>query len=735
MKFSTYLLILIFSSLTVSTLSAQDSKPWTMMVYLNGSDLESGSDAGTIDFQEMLAVSATENVNIIVLTGGANKPGWTTIEAFLIENGTETDLNYTANVDEDMGNPQNLTNFINWTVTNYPATKYMLDMWNHGGDIQGYGWDEISGNHLSVPSLRSAIAATDYIQNGNKFELIGFDACLMATLEVASTLSQYGEYMVASEEQEPGHGWNYTPIVEALQTGAELDGAQIGFATIDGFIAQGQTEGTHGLTLSVIDLTLIDDLTNSIESLLTKVQNEDKVELLQRARGKSQEFSKNTKSPSDSEDMVDIGDMAKELKKIDASFSTEVDAVLTDLNSVILYERHDDTRPKSTGLTMFLPHNKLVDASGTNSYVTANYMPIDFSSEIKNFVSTTYVPIALQDQTPPTGSTQEGFGGNNSSFGAGSIMDTLFSAIEIPDADDLDQIQIVLIEEFEGFPNEYILLGSTFPDTFAVTSGNAELYGYRWDGLWLGINGYPAYISDIHDYELETSPGVFEIETQIHIPAILNPDENFDGIDISLEYIYDEEFNTRLVGINREPYLLAGQLVVPKEKIKLVPGDRVMLLYESFNDVTDEEFFVIDEDAVFTIEVDNNDLELEYDELEPGNYQLGFLLTDHSQNDTLIFEDAIYTIEPNSVTETFAAGGIKMFPNPANQVTMIDNQNFTGGSYDIRIADLNGRVIYAGTSTQQQFTVPTSTLPSGFYVVELASESKVFTDKLIIQHN
>ncbi|NJO87132.1 MAG: hypothetical protein HC821_03765 [Lewinella sp.] len=221
-----------------------------------------------------------------------------------------------------------------------------------------------------------------------------------------------------------------------------------------------------------------------------------------------------------------------------------------------------------------------------------------------------------------------------------------------------------MIEEFAGFPNEYILLGSTYPDTTAITSENSQLFGYHWDGLWLGINGFPAYIADIHDYEIEVSPGVFEVETQIHIPAILNADENFEGINISLEYIYDEDFNSRLVGINREAYVLNDALIVPKEKIKLLPGDRVLLLYESFNELTDEEFFVVNPDAEFTIETGNNDLQLEYDELEPGNYQIGFLLTDHAQNDTLIFDNQIYVVEPSSVAESFAAGGIKNVPQP-----------------------------------------------------------------------
>ncbi|MGB3546816.1 MAG: T9SS type A sorting domain-containing protein [Saprospiraceae bacterium] len=280
------------------------------------------------------------------------------------------------------------------------------------------------------------------------------------------------------------------------------------------------------------------------------------------------------------------------------------------------------------------------------------------------------------------------------------------------------------------------MLGSTFPDSSSLMGENGELFAYQWDGLWLGINGYPAYITELHDYEIEVSPGVFEIETQVHIPAILNPDDNFEGTNIILEYTYDEEFNTKLTGINREPYLLQDgvTMVVPKQKIFLVPGDRVMLLYESFNDVTDEEFFVIDEDAIFEIETGNSDLELEYAFLEAGNYQLGYLLTDQSQNDTLIFDPMLFVVEPDAVTERFAAGGFKLFPNPSDQMIVIDHEKFTGASYDIRIVDVSGRTVYQSVATQRRTTIQTAELPSGFYVVELMSEDKKYTDKLVIRH-
>lgn len=46
----------------------------------------------------------------------------------------------------------------------------------------------------------------------DKFAFIGFDACLMATVETANMLVPHADYMFASEETEPGYGWDYTEI-------------------------------------------------------------------------------------------------------------------------------------------------------------------------------------------------------------------------------------------------------------------------------------------------------------------------------------------------------------------------------------------------------------------------------------------------------------------------------------------------------------------------------------------
>lgn len=741
MKTHLYLFLLLFSVFSASESFAQTPKNWTLIVYLVGSDLESGSEAGSTDLAEMRSVSNTSNVNIVVLTGAANKDGWRTPKSYLIKDGVQTELNFVAPNQAVMSSPENLTAFIDWSVANYPANRYFLTMWNHGMSIRGYGWDEVASKQFSVTQVSSAIAATSLVQGGNKFDLIGFDACLMANLEAQLPLKDYGEYFVASEETEPGHGWDYAPIVRALQqTEFEWDGFDIGIEVVDGFFAQGMAENSGpSVTLSVTDLTLIGGLQDKLELLIAKIKQEDKHRSLQQARGVAQEYSRSLTEPLESEDVVDIGDLMKKLKVKDPSLTAEADAVLAELNKVVLYERHSTGRPNSTGMTMFIPHHKMVDTFETGFFMRETYAPLQFSDPIENYISTDYYDAVGADQTPPSGQQEDDFGnlwgggGGTTSGGRSSSAENI-AAIRVNHANDLDQVQVVLVEEFPGFPDEFIMLGSTFPDTAVFVGEGEEIFAYEFDGEWLGIDGFPAYITDIHEYEVVNEDGETEIFTQVHIPAHLNPTDTTEGRTIMLAYSYDENFNVTMESIHPETYDAGGTLIPGKERVNLVPGDVVQLTYESFNEVTDEQFFVIDDDAKITIENGNEDLMLEHDRLFPGEYKIGFHLEDHSRNDTLIFYSEVFTVLADGVVENFANNNIAMYPNPADIDLTIEHQDFTGGPYKIRLLDVNGRQVYQGRFRQQKATIPTQDLPSGFYAIEMIHGAKTYVDKVLIRH-
>ena len=180
----------------------------TIMVYLCGTDLESRSGMGTADLQEMAAANLSDNINLIVYTGGCKK--WknnivssSVNQIFQIKQGGVKMLEDNMGK-ASMSDPSTLTSFIKYCSTNFPANRNELILWDHGsGSLSGYAYDEKypQTGSMSLSGIKKAIS-----DGGIKFDFVGFDACLMATAETAFMLNNYADYMIASEETEPGIG-------------------------------------------------------------------------------------------------------------------------------------------------------------------------------------------------------------------------------------------------------------------------------------------------------------------------------------------------------------------------------------------------------------------------------------------------------------------------------------------------------------------------------------------------
>lgn len=186
----------------------------TLMIYMVGSDLEAKSGAGTSDLEEILASGVnTENNNVLVYAGGS--PKW---HNEYQEEQKNTLLHLTADGFEkadafeqnNMCEAETLSSFLNYSVENYPADGYALILWDHGsGPLIGYGADMLHSNDtLTLTEMQTALASSPFSAE-NKLKWVGFDACLMASAELACIWSDYAEYMVASQEVEPVFGWEY----------------------------------------------------------------------------------------------------------------------------------------------------------------------------------------------------------------------------------------------------------------------------------------------------------------------------------------------------------------------------------------------------------------------------------------------------------------------------------------------------------------------------------------------
>ncbi|QLA79679.1 hypothetical protein EXV95_02815 [Acidovorax sp. JMULE5] len=259
----------------------------TLLVYLLGSDLESKGNAGTSNLLEMLAAKGSTHTRIVITTGGGDKvdpaglvTSWKTVKRFELVDGKLKELS-------DLG-PQNmvwgstLQDFVTWGVRTYPADRTMLILWNHGSGYFGFGSDENFPDGESMMRMHTMAAALQAakVATGVTLDYIGFDACLMATLEIAKTLQPYARYLGASQELEPGSGWDWTTVAETASRQPALSVPEFGQATANAFYEKQMRSSPGGslvsslsdrVTFSIIDLERIPALLERLDQWASAV--------------------------------------------------------------------------------------------------------------------------------------------------------------------------------------------------------------------------------------------------------------------------------------------------------------------------------------------------------------------------------------------------------------------------------------------------------------------------------
>jgi len=355
----------------------------TVMIYLCGTDLESRSAMATKDLNEMLGATISDKVNVLVYTGGCSQ--WrnnvissTVNQIYQVKSGDLVLLEKNAGTGS-MTDPNTLLSFINYCTGNYPANRYELILWDHGGgSLSGYGYDQRNARSgsMNLASLEQALRSS-----GVKFDFVGFDACLMATVETASMLSRYADYLIASEETEPGIGWYYTNWLTELSSNTSISTLDLGQRIVDDFVsACAQQCRGQATTLSVVDLaelsaTLPDDL-SAFSQELRRMISEGEYQTVSTARSGSREFAASTVI-----DQIDFVDFAHRLDT-DQSRSL-VEALL----GAVKYNRTSSSMTNAYGLSVYFPLRKMSNVNKAVQTYDALGMDEDYTSCIREFAS------------------------------------------------------------------------------------------------------------------------------------------------------------------------------------------------------------------------------------------------------------------------------------------------------------------------------------------------------------
>lgn len=352
----------------------------TIMIYMIGSDLESKYAAASLDIHEIGNSGADfDKVNVLIYTGGSQK--WQN------EN-VPDDKNAIFKVNKDgslkrleifekvsMTESSTLASFLEYGYKNYKASKYSLILWDHGGGpIYGYGIDQNFIGSLTIPKLKQAFENSPF--KNKKLEMIGFDACLMSSMEIASLLSNYANYMVASQEVEPGYGWDYGFLGDLKNSTSTVD---FGMSIVNHFENfYSKSYKTKGITLSLLDLSKVSAVEDAIDDLFKDVDSNLTIDYSNVSRTRNQAKSFGRVSANSLYDLVDLYDL---INKLPSNYSEKATKVKDVLNTFIVYQKTD--LADTYGISIYFPfENKNNIAS-----LLSLYRQFDFASEYTDFIT------------------------------------------------------------------------------------------------------------------------------------------------------------------------------------------------------------------------------------------------------------------------------------------------------------------------------------------------------------
>ena len=382
--------VLIILSINLTGCFTNPSGPsipeWTVMIYLDAdNNLES---AGINDINEMEMVGSSDDVNIVVqadrISGyNISNSNWTTTRRYYIAQDSDPmQINslFSDLGELNMGDPQTLIDFASWAATEYPAKKYLLVIWNHGGGFRSpayttkdIAWDDTSGgDRITMPELEYALSEIG-TQIGKKIDIVGMDACLMAMTEVAYQIKDCADILVASEESEPGDGWPYDTILAQLVANSTMSSEQLATDIVNKYIIFYPYDN---VTQSAIDLSYMDDLASQLSSLAETIKGDSTAPSNKyiTAAYNSQYYSQ---SPYSAEkDFIDLYDFCNQL--LAYSNNLEVKNIRLNIQQTLNYAviksgYNGVSLSGSKGLSIYFPYY--------TGYIDAKYSDTNFAQD------------------------------------------------------------------------------------------------------------------------------------------------------------------------------------------------------------------------------------------------------------------------------------------------------------------------------------------------------------------
>lgn len=340
--------------------TASEPGSWTVLVYqIADNNLE---PYALQDLAEMASVRTGEDLNLVVMsdraTGYASDPvlnvgDWETTKTFEVTGGELVEL--ADDGEADLADPATLADFVATGFEQYPADNHAVVLWDHGAGWPGMGPDESTGDLLTLPEIDQGLTEGLDRAGVDRLDLIGFDACLMATYEVGQAMAPLADFMLASQELEPGIGWDWSTL-DVLADG-QADAVELGETVMDGFQTGAERQGVGAdITLSLTDLGQLAAVGDDLEALTDSVAGDIDAYagLLGEERTQNLSFGRNP-DPTQDTGLTDLGQLTQRLAGADDALAPTARAVASSLDAAVVDRVAGPATSGATGLSVYFP--------------------------------------------------------------------------------------------------------------------------------------------------------------------------------------------------------------------------------------------------------------------------------------------------------------------------------------------------------------------------------------------
>ena len=391
--------LLVCASLTSCSGVGPGSGTWTICLYLCGSNLESRQSWASKTLKEIREAGVPENVTLVIQTGGAKR--WHSDD---VANGTRFvahghELEAVGDVgDVNMGEGSTLTDFLTFCAEEYPSEHAMAVLWDHGGGpLKGACFDEKNDfDALELPELDEAFAAGVAARGGKPYDLVGFDACLMGSLETAITMSDDASWLVASEELEAGPGWSYVELLHSLGLGADARAA--GIAICEGYkVKSARHKKDATATLSVIDLSKVRAVEDALDELIDALRAEYGGTKVVRRVAYGVRNAESFGGASHKEGHTNLTDLIGITKGMlsQPSYQKQQEGLAAAIEEAVVFSVCGDATTGANGLSMWYP----ISSSASEVANYAKVSPLEkYAQLLASFFAEDPVPLKFLDE-------------------------------------------------------------------------------------------------------------------------------------------------------------------------------------------------------------------------------------------------------------------------------------------------------------------------------------------------